>query len=483
LAYGSPYENLRLGAVATCLVTEGYSVRLVDSALERLSHSSCVEIATQARSVVVVDLLFRNIVKALDLCRSVRASRGSAVHIIAIGEAAESCAEAILATGSVDAIPRGDPEQVVLAAMLRSHPGPAGTHRPDPRPRAAITAQQLASPPLRPHLAAALRHRPVLDVSSSRGCSYRCSFCIIGAAAEHNRRGISPPWRPRPAVAVVDEILRLHRTTGVDRVQFVDDNYLAGGLQGRDRALRIAALLRRAGCPVSYSIYARADSLDDALIAELSSSGLRQVYLGLESGSLAVLERLGKRLDPQVALHATGTLHGHGVRVVASFIVFEPRQDLVELDQTLEFMQDAGVVSGFSGGSLIPLPGTRTHAELLAGDLLTGSDQVWGVESQPRFTDERLGTAAALIQQLESTLDDRGEVFSSLVMAYHRLNDHLDCVSAGPGQDRLDQAHTRMRAAEVALLRGWIAAGAREPHPDTSSDWADAVIDEVGHWR
>lgn len=473
LAYTSPYENVRLGSIAACLAKAGLSVRLVDSALSGRSAEQCAELACTATRMVVIDFLYRTMSDGLKVCAHLRDTCAEGVLVAAVGEAAEACSRHLVDSGLVDLVPLGDPEPVLLAT-LRAGQTAAG----ESRPVAVADRAQLDLAPLRPHLGAALRLRRVIDISSSRGCTYHCKFCTVAGQAV----GIShagPRWRFRSAEAVVDEIVDLVKRSGVSRFQFVDDNFLAGGSLGRERARAIAAALRARGTQINFSMYARADCLDLQLIRELAEAGLVQVYVGLESGSSRVLERLGKRIDPRHAAAALHNLSDVGVRAVNSYICFEQRQEPQDLTETLDFMIATGTQEGFSTGGLIPMPGTQSRRELesagLLGECVPDSySPASAVHQKVRFLDPRLAQIHDFICAVESCLD-RDVGWSNLIAGYHRFNDELGVAGCPPELAELAASHRRVREVECALLRDQLAAGL--PTAKDVKPFADALTE------
>jgi hypothetical protein len=249
-----------------------------------------------------------------------------------------------------------------------------------------------------------------------------------------------------------------------------------GGRGGADLAERLAPL------GIAFSFYCRAESVERELFADLVSAGLCQVHLGLESGSPDVLARLGKGQDRQRIEAALIVLRDLGIRIVPSFIVFEQRQSVSELHESLRWIAAQGLHSGFSPGGLIPIPGTRATAEL-ARQGLVGAVRRWSDSFRPvGFADPGVRWIADAVRRFETSVDHRDGEVTALATAYHHHNDCLD-VADGSTPDPRVVRHDRLRGFELAKA----LAAAAEVDQDRRAAGRDPVLawltewDRVGH--
>lgn len=484
VAYTAPYECLRLASIATVLERQGFSVRLVDTALEPDGWEVGLRSSVGAEAVVV-DALFRTMESALAFGSELR-GRGTAGKVILVGDAARGSAVHILQScPQIDAVVLDDPETIVpeLVRSFRTREVPPGvvvrghdgsvltTARRSPRSSPA------GCPPLRPHATTALSSRPVLDVVSSSGCASRCSFCMIGSAfTDGVSGGATERWRPRAAADVAAEVQELVRRYGVRRFHFADDNFIGAPRVGALRAYELAAMLEP--MEIAFSFYCRADSVEPVLFEALYRAGLRQVHLGIESGNDATLRRLRKDQALSEVENALVVLRELGIRIVPSFITFEARQTLTDLVDGLRWMQHWECEVGFSVGGCIPLPGTILLDELRAAELVVSEPGWRQAFAEVGFTDDRVARVAATLREFERRLEQRapGRI-SALATAYHRCNDDLAVASLG-GTDAGDEDHLRFRRMEVQLALATAAAVDR----DDDSLVEDLVERRLAEW-
>lgn len=477
VAYDGPYESLRLGSVSASLRASGFDVDMVDVALTRCDEAQTIG-ATLGAHLVVVDALYRTLEDATRFAHLVHQRHGC--DVILLGEAAAASARHVLesARGAIAAVVIGTPEQVVLGLARRDSrddavPG-AAIRRSDGSIRVTRSEHPVAAPrPDRPYLANAAAAGGVLEVETSRGCASRCSFCTVGSAGRLEggaRRG----WLPRPVTDIVDEIRSLAERTGVRRFHFSDDNALGNRRLGRHRAMELADGLAPLG--ISFSFYCRADAVEPDTFQRLRSAGLCQVHLGVEAGDDRTLARLAKDQSRQHVGRAVALLRSLQVRVVPSFIFFEPRQSLDELAQSVAWTRANGLEDGFSATGAIPLPGTLLLDELEAEGLV---DRVEGPEQAllpVRFIDERVAQVLENVHRLEKEVARTAAARpDELAAAYHSYNNRLDVADALPTPATV-RAHERWRKYELGAVADLVCsvAGRRE---GTSSAGVDELLD------
>ncbi|MFV2106091.1 B12-binding domain-containing radical SAM protein [Micromonospora sp. LOL_015] len=173
-------------------------------------------------------------------------------------------------------------------------------------------------------------------MSTSRGCAAHCTFCQSGNYA--NRYHELPRWRHRSARSVVDEIAYLHDVHGVDAVSIVDDDFLGGAGQGRDRAFEFADLLDRLPFRITYSIECRVDEIDEQILARLRSAGLRHLLIGIESATDPDIKLFGKRTTTAAVEDAIATLRRLNIDFSTGFIMFQPTSTLDGVAENLAFL-------------------------------------------------------------------------------------------------------------------------------------------------
>lgn len=192
-------------------------------------------------------------------------------------------------------------------------------------------------------------HPFALNIATTRGCPYKCNWCakpIYG-----NRYNSRSPKR------VVEEISFLSTTYGVTNFWMCDDIFglKPNWVQEFDKELK------KEGLEITYKIQSRADLLlKENNIDSLVSSGLKEVWIGAESGSQGILDAMDKGTTIKQIEDSTKLLQQKEVRV-AFFIQYgylgEEKEDI---DKTIALIKrlkpdDIGISVSY------PLPGTKFY--------------------------------------------------------------------------------------------------------------------------
>jgi anaerobic magnesium-protoporphyrin IX monomethyl ester cyclase len=115
------------------------------------------------------------------------------------------------------------------------------------------------------------------------------------------------------------------------------------------------------------------DRVSDATLDRLVRNGLREVALGIESGSPRMLEYIDKRIHPDMIRHVVRRLCAHGIGVKGYFILGFPDETPEELHDTVSLVRElwdlADPLPGTFRASVFefrPYPGTPEWTRLMA---------------------------------------------------------------------------------------------------------------------
>ena len=185
-------------------------------------------------------------------------------------------------------------------------------------------------------------------VFSSRGCPYRCVFCVS-----------SRYWnitRIFSAEYVVREIKDLYDNYGVREINFWDDLFIVS----KDRIKKIVALLAKEKLlgKIIFGCAVRSNLIDESMARLLQKMNVKFVSMGLESGNERILNYLkGTNINIKDHARAIRIFKKYGIEPSASFIIGSPDETREEILQTLKFIKDSKL-RGFGVYVLTPLPGT-----------------------------------------------------------------------------------------------------------------------------
>ncbi|MBN8703719.1 MAG: B12-binding domain-containing radical SAM protein [Bacteroidetes bacterium] len=125
----------------------------------------------------------------------------------------------------------------------------------------------------------------VLSVSTMRGCPYTCKWC--------SRAVYGQTYRRRSAKLVVDELEYLTKQYARNTFWFVDDVFTVS----HKWLEQFNSEIKARNLKIKYECITRADRMNEEVIKLLQSSGCFRVWIGAESGSQDVIDRMDRRVN------------------------------------------------------------------------------------------------------------------------------------------------------------------------------------------
>jgi len=153
---------------------------------------------------------------------------------------------------------------------------------------------------------------PVLTISTSRGCPFRCRFCGV--------KHIYPHYTAVSAHRVFDRMKEMHGRYGAKTFYFREDNFTAH----LGRLERFCDLVISSGIDFSWICESRVRELSPHLIEKIARSGCLGLYIGCESGSPRVLENMLKDETRADFLEKFPILHEHGISTYTTWVYGTP---------------------------------------------------------------------------------------------------------------------------------------------------------------
>ena len=188
-------------------------------------------------------------------------------------------------------------------------------------------------------------------IITSRGCPGRCTFCSNDVSGKR--------YRFHSAGRVIEEVRGWQAGGGAAAVFFQDTAFTAH----RRRTLELCGHLENLSPAISWVCKSRCDQIDRKLAMAMAAAGCTAVFFGAESGSDAVLERVGKGITTADIEKSVEITHGAGIGAYIHIMVGFHDETVAELAATGALMERlAPLVKGFpTGGILLPYPGTDIY--------------------------------------------------------------------------------------------------------------------------
>ena len=176
-------------------------------------------------------------------------------------------------------------------------------------------------------------------ILGSRGCWGSCTYCSI--QTYHRGRG-GPRVRLREPTAIAAEMAEMYHHDQTRIFCFHDENFFLpkpDHTLARLREIR-SELDRRGVGKIGMVAKCRPDELSPKLLGEARKMGLIRVYVGIENGSQAGLDHLGRNTNVETCGHALQMLRDADVYACYNVLLFEPDTTLTDVSENLAFLNE-----------------------------------------------------------------------------------------------------------------------------------------------
>lgn len=167
---------------------------------------------------------------------------------------------------------------------------------------------------------------PLLTAQSSRGCQFKCTFCIVNTMFPDG-------YRKRDVESVIRD-LRDKRRYGRELL-FVDNDFAAL----RPYTKKLMRRMIEEEFDFDIIVLTRVEvAKDDELLSLMRRAGVTQIYQGYESIQPQTLTGYDKHQTLEVITSAVRKLHSFGFRISASFVLGADTDIVETIRRTAEFV-------------------------------------------------------------------------------------------------------------------------------------------------
>jgi radical SAM superfamily enzyme YgiQ (UPF0313 family) len=191
-----------------------------------------------------------------------------------------------------------------------------------------------------------------ISMTTSRGCPFKCIFCV-------GRKMVGANVRYRNPIKVVDELEYLN-TLKFHQINIADDLFTAN----KKHCLAVCREIIRRDLTLKWTSFARVDTVSADLLAIMKSAGCEAVSFGIESANPEILKTIRKGITLPQVVRAVKMCQRAGIIPYASFILGLPGETPQTIKDTLEFgeqLKEQGMLYGFH--LLAPFPGTEIREQ------------------------------------------------------------------------------------------------------------------------
>ncbi|MBW1837119.1 MAG: cobalamin-dependent protein [Deltaproteobacteria bacterium] len=189
-----------------------------------------------------------------------------------------------------------------------------------------------------------------ISMTTSRGCPFKCIFCV-------GRKMVGPRVRYWSPAKIVDEMEYVN-TLNFHQINIADDLFTADNRH----CLAVCDEIVNRKLEINWTAFARVDTVSKKLVDKLKEAGCHTLSFGVESANEKILRTIQKGISLNQVIDAVTLCTAAGITPQVSFILGLPGETPETLKETVDFgkrLKTMGVHHGFH--LLVPFPGTEVR--------------------------------------------------------------------------------------------------------------------------
>ena len=166
-----------------------------------------------------------------------------------------------------------------------------------------------------------------VSLITARGCPYTCTWCSRSVFGETHRR--------RSVANVADEVQAIVERYRPERLWYADDVFAIH----RGWTLAYARELEKRRLRLPFECISRAERIDDDVADALVSLGCFRVWIGSESGSQRVLDRMKRKVSVDQVRTTAARLRRRGIEVGMFIMLGYDGEEVRDLEDTVDHLK------------------------------------------------------------------------------------------------------------------------------------------------
>ena len=193
--------------------------------------------------------------------------------------------------------------------------------------------------------------RGSVSLITARGCPYTCTWCSHAVYGYSHRR--------RSPSNVADEVEHILDRYRPDMLWYADDVFTIKP----SWFFTYADELDRRGIRIPFETISREDRLNEDIVRRLADMGCFRLWIGSESGSQDVLDRMKRRTDAERVVEMVHLLQKHGIEAGMFIMLGYEGEDISDLRATIRRLKSASP-DVFLTTLAYPIKGTAYYEEV-----------------------------------------------------------------------------------------------------------------------
>lgn len=230
--------------------------------------------------------------------------------------------------------------------------------------------------PLDKYWSPGVRRYPFATLVTSRGCPYKCSFCV-------NYTVSGRKFRYRSHENILKEIDELVNKYKVKEINILDDNFTV--LPGRVEKICDELIKRKYDLIWKTGNGVRADRVTEPLIKKMKEAGCYLLAFGIESGDENILKIVNKGETLEDIRNAVNWAKKHKILTEGFFIIGNEGENEETMNKTIRFAKKLDLnIAQFQ--VFIPLPGSSYYEKIKKdGEIFAKSWKEYNAFGKPIF--------------------------------------------------------------------------------------------------
>lgn len=191
----------------------------------------------------------------------------------------------------------------------------------------------------------------MISMNTMRGCPYTCKWC--------SRAVYGLSYRRRSPGHVVSEMISIKKDFNPDLIWFVDDVFTISHKWLRDFVKEV----KERNAIIPFECITRADRLNEEVIDLLKEAGCFRVWIGAESGSQEIINRMDRRVDVNKVREMIRITRKKEIEAGTFIMLGYPGETLSDIQETIAHLKSSAP-DHFTITLTYPIRGTELFAEV-----------------------------------------------------------------------------------------------------------------------
>lgn len=397
---GTALFPLGLGYIARVLADIGVEVDTLDAHAEKLSpEETLAEIRKRTFDLVGITALSTQYAFVKWLAKEIKVYHPQACIIVG-GQLAHYNPHTLIGNTMVDVCVIGEGEVTVQDLVYNlndlsrvrgiAYRDESGRYRRNPD-RGRITNPEVIPFPLWDafnmdyyftHGFFGSRAHRCVNILTSRGCPYSCTFCSLSF----------PNVTYRSVDNVIDEIRHLKENYGVDGIEFCDELFVISKKRVYEFCEKLKPL------KIAWGGQGRANIVndDEKLLKAMKDAGAAYIGFGLESATSDMLSRMQKKTTVEQNINCVRTAQKVGLVVVAQYMFGFPGETLESIKAGIDYFKEIHYIPPIGPNApphislTVALPGAQLYEDCKQSGMITDEDEYLSKISRGYYFNEEI---------------------------------------------------------------------------------------------